>query len=117
MIGGRCGLCLTALIIFLGALAARFGISAGGIRRGSAAYASGSSLSFVELPVSNRWKMLTFRSSTAAHPGTPKLADKVNETSATRAQAPTRYSPSVTRVSSRGIATYSEGDTTRLPRG
>jgi hypothetical protein len=54
MIGGRCGLCLTALIIFLGALAARFGISAGGIRRGSAAYASGSSPSLVEFTVSNQ---------------------------------------------------------------
>jgi hypothetical protein len=96
MAGGRCGF---ALRVFLGALAARFGISAGGLRRGSGAYASGSSPSSVKLPVSNHWKMLTFRSSIAEHPARPTLADKVNETSATRAQLPNRQSPSVARVS------------------
>jgi hypothetical protein len=41
--------------------------------------------------------MLTFRSSIAAHPVRPKPADKVKETSATRAQPPNWYSPSVAR--------------------
>ena len=83
MAGGRCGF---ALRTFLGALAARFGISAGGIRRGSGAYASGSSPSSVKFTGSNHWKMLTLRSSIAAHPARLKLADKVNEKSTTRAQ-------------------------------
>jgi hypothetical protein len=43
--------------------------------------------------------MLTFRSSIAAHPARPKPTDKVKETSATRAQPPNWYSPSVARVS------------------
>ena len=69
MAGGRCGF---ALRTFLGALAARFGISAGGIRRGSGAYASGSSPSSVRFAVSNHWKMLTLKSSIAAHPTTSR---------------------------------------------
>ena len=59
---------VSPLRTFLGALAARFGISAGGIRRGSGAYASGSSPSSVRFAVSNHWKMLTLKSSIAAHP-------------------------------------------------
>jgi hypothetical protein len=62
----------------------------------------------------NKLKMLTFRSSIAAHPARPKLADKANETSATRAQAPNWYSPSVARVSSRGHWDGREGHTVRV---
>ena len=73
-------------------------ISAGGIRRVSGAYPSSSSPSPVKFTGSNHWKMLTFRSSIAAHPARPKPADKGKETSATRAQPPNWYSPSVARV-------------------
>ena len=90
---------VAGLILLLGALAACFGISAGGIRRVSGAYPSSSSPSPVKFTGSNHWKMLTFRSSIAAHPARPKPADKVKETSATRAQPPNWYSPSVARVS------------------
>ena len=96
---GRCSLRVAGLILLLGALAACFGISAGGIRRVSGAYPSSSSPSPVKFTGSNHWKMLTFRSSIAAHPARPKPADKVKETSATRAQPPNWYSPSVARVS------------------
>jgi hypothetical protein len=95
---GRCSLRVAGLILLLGALAACFGISAGGIRRVSGAYPSSSSPSPVKFTGSNHWKMLTFRSSIAAHPARPKPADKVKETSATRAQPPNWYSPSVARV-------------------
>ena len=73
--------------------------SAGGITRVSGAYPSSSSPSPVKFTGSNHWKMLTFRSSIAAHPPRPKPTDKVKETSATRAQPPNWYSPSVSRVS------------------
>ena len=76
---GRCSLRVAGLILFLGALAAGFGISAGGIRRVSGAYPSSSSPSPVKLTGSNHWEMLTFRSSIAAHPARPELADKVNK--------------------------------------
>ena len=82
---GRCNLRVAGLILLLGALAASFGISAGGIRRVSGAYPSSSSPSPVKFTGPNHWKMLTFRSSIAAHPARPKPADKVKETSATRA--------------------------------
>src|SRR6476660_8176705 len=94
---GRCNLRVAGLILLLGALAACFGISAGGIGRVSGAYPSSSSPSPVKFTGSNHWKMLTFRSSIAAHPVRPKPADKVKETSATRAQPPNWYSPSVAR--------------------
>jgi len=42
----------------------------------------------VRFPVFNHWEMLTFRSSIAAHPARPKLADTVNEMSATRCGLP-----------------------------
>jgi hypothetical protein len=62
--------------------------------------------------------MLTFRSSIAAHPARPKPADKVKETSATRAQPPNWYSPSVARVSLGAQGRDGrEGDTARLPGG
>ena len=82
---GRCSLRVAGLILVLGTLAACFGISAGGIRRVSGAYPSSSSPSPVKFTGSNHRKMLTFRSSIAAHPARPKPADKVKETSATRA--------------------------------
>ena len=94
---GRCSLSVAGLILLLCALAACLGISAGGIRRVSGAYPSSSSPSPVKFTGSNHWKMLTFRSSIGAHPARPKPADKVKETSATRAQPPNWYSPSVAR--------------------
>jgi hypothetical protein len=95
---GRCSLRVAGSILLLGALAACFGISAGGIRRVSGAYPSSSSPSPVKF-TGFTIGMLTFRSSIAAHPARPKPADKVKETSATRAQPPNWYSPSVARVS------------------
>jgi hypothetical protein len=94
------------LVHCLGALARRFGISAGGIKRCSGAYASSAS------PLV---RMVT--SSIAVHPARPKLTDGMKETSIVGAHARNWYSPSATRVPLLGIATYSEGDTTRLPRG
>src|SRR6185295_4055546 len=73
---GRCSLRVAGLILLLGALAACFGISAGGIRRVSGAYPNSSSPSPVKFTGSNHWKMLTFRSSIAAHPVRPKPAER-----------------------------------------
>jgi hypothetical protein len=114
---GRGCLRVAALIFFLGVLAACVGISAGGVTRASGAFLASASPPPVKFTVSNHSKMLAFRSSIAAHPARPKLVDRVNETSATRAHAPNWYSPSVVRVSSRGHLDVTKGDTVLLLRG
>ena len=116
---GRCSLRAAALIFFFGALAASFGIFFGAITgAASGALPGNTSPSPVKFTVSNHREMVIFRSSIAAHPARPKLADTVIETSATRAQPP------IDTPAIRGVAGSLSGhwdgcerDTVRLPRG
>jgi hypothetical protein len=86
---GGCGLRAAALIFFFGASAATFGIFFGAITgAASGALPGNTSPSPVKFTLSNHREIVIFRSSIAAHPARPKLADTVIEMSATRAQAP-----------------------------
>jgi hypothetical protein len=78
------------LIFFFGAVGDVFGIFSGATTRGD----SGAVLvpgnpapSSGKFAVSSHREMLAFRSSTAAHPPIPRLAERADETSATRARA------------------------------
>jgi hypothetical protein len=75
------------LIFFFGALGDSFGIFSGAIKRGvSGALPGNPTPSSGKCAVSNHREMLAFRSSIAAHPDIPKLAERAIETSATRAR-------------------------------
>ena len=85
-----CGGCSlrAVLIFFLGALGDAFGIFSGATTVGVSGVVPGNPApSSVKFAVSNQREMLAFRSSIAAHPPIPKLAERAIETSATRARA------------------------------
>ena len=85
-----CGFCSlrAVLIFFFGALGSSFGIFSGAATRGDSGAVPGNPTpSSVKFAVSNQREMLAFRSSIAAHPPRPKLAERAIETSATRARA------------------------------
>ena len=85
-----CGFCSlrAVLIFFFGALGDSFGIFSDATPRGDSGAVPGNPTpSFGKFPVSNQREMLAFRSSIAAHPPIPKLAERAIETSATRARA------------------------------
>jgi hypothetical protein len=75
------------LIFFFGALGNSFGIFSGATRGDSGAVPGNPTTSSGEFAVSNQREMLALRSSIAAHPPIPKLAERAIETSATRARA------------------------------
>ena len=80
-----CGGC--SLIFFFGALEDTFGIFCGATSGDSGAVPGNPATSSGEFAVSNQREMLALRSSIAAHPPIPKLAERAIETSATRARA------------------------------
>ena len=85
-----CGGCIlrAVLIFFLGALGDAFGIFSGATTRGDSGAVPGNPTpSSGKFAVSNQREMPAFRSSIAAHPPIPKLAERAIETSATRARA------------------------------
>ena len=85
-----CGFCSlrAVLIFFFGALGDSFGIFSDATPRGDSGAVPGNPTpSFGKFAVSNQREMLAFRSSIAAHPPIPKLAERAIETSATRARA------------------------------
>ena len=85
-----CGFCSlrAVLIFFFGALGGSFGIFSGATTRGDSGAVPGNPTpSSGTFAVSNQREMLAFRSSIAAHPPIPKLAERAIETSATRARA------------------------------
>jgi hypothetical protein len=84
---GRCSL-RAVLAFFFGALLTSFGIfSSGSTGDASGALPGNTPPSPGKFAVSNHLEMLALRSSIAAHPARPKLADTAIETSATRAHA------------------------------
>src|ERR1700704_3161601 len=84
---GRCSLRAAALVFFFGALAASFGILSGAITGAASGALPGNiSRSPVKFTVSNHREIVIFRSSIAAHPARPKLAETAIEMGATRAQ-------------------------------
>ena len=85
-----CGGCSlrAVLIFFFGALGDAFAIFSGATTRGDSGAVPGNPTpSSGKFAVSNQREMLAFRSSMAAHPPRPKLAERAIETSATRARA------------------------------
>jgi len=85
-----CGGCSlrAVLIFFFGALGDAFAIFSGATTTGDSGAVPGNPTpSFGKFAVSNQREMLAFRSSIAAHPPIPKLAERAIETSATRARA------------------------------
>jgi hypothetical protein len=84
-----CGFCSlrAVLIFFFGALEDTFGIFSGATSGDSGGVPGNPATSSGEFAVSNQREMLAFRSSIAAHPPIPKLAERAIETSATRARA------------------------------
>ena len=85
-----CGFCSlrAVLIFFFGALGGSFGIFSGATTRGDSGAVPGNPTpSSGKFAVSNQREMPAFRSSIAAHPPIPKLAERAIETSATRARA------------------------------
>ena len=85
-----CGDCSlrAVLIFFFGALEDIFGIFSGATTGGDCGAAAGDPApSSGKFAVSSHREMLALRSSIAAHPPIPKLAERAIETSATRARA------------------------------
>jgi hypothetical protein len=84
-----CGGCSlrAVLIFFFGALEDTFGIFSGATSGDSGAVPGNPATSSGKFAVSNQREMLALRSSIAAHPPIPKLAERAIETSATRARA------------------------------
>ena len=85
-----CGGCSlrAVLIFFFGALGDAFAIFSGATTTGDSGAVPGNPTpSSGKFAVSNQREMLAFRSSIAAHPPIPKLAERAIETSATRARA------------------------------
>src|SRR5690349_13728858 len=84
---GGCSL-RAVLIFFFGVLEEAFGIFAGVTAPGDSGAAPGNPApSSGTFAVSNQRERLAFRSSIAAHPPRPKLAERAIETSATRERA------------------------------
>ena len=84
-----CGSCAlrAVLIFFFGALADAFGIFSGATTGGDCGAAPGDPApSSGKFAVSSQREIPAFRSSIAAHPPMPKLAERAIETSATRAR-------------------------------
>ena len=85
-----CGGCSlrAVLIFFFGGLEDSFGIFSGATTTGDSGAVPGNPTpSSGTFAVSSQREMLAFRSSIAAHPPIPKLAERAIETSATRARA------------------------------
>jgi len=85
-----CGFCSlrAVLIFFFGALGDSFGIFSDATPRGDSGAVPGNPTpSSGTFAASNQREMPAFRSSIAAHPPIPKLAERAIETSATRARA------------------------------